>query len=58
MKKIRQKSNKSGKQMDKRMKEKHDKRYKNEVFQKDDIVLVWLGTNCGGSGTSRKSFIV
>ena len=58
MKKIRQKSNKSGKQMDKRMKEKYDKRYKNEVFQKDDIVLVWLGTDCGGSGAARKSFIV
>ena len=40
------------------MHEKHDKRYKNEVFQKGDIVLVCLGTVCGGKGPPRKRFIV
>ena len=40
-KKIRQESKESGERVDKRLKEKHDKRYKNEVFHKDNIVLVW-----------------
>ena len=44
--------------MDKRLKEKHDKRYKNEVFHKDNIVLVQLWTVRGRRRSPRKRFII
>ena len=42
--------------MDKRMKEKHNERYENEVFQKGETALVRLETVC--VGTLRKRFTI
>lgn len=39
--------------MDERMKKTFEKRYKNEVIQKGDIVLVRLETVCGEKGAPK-----